>query len=99
MKYCLPSSPVEPTLKASPYFGAIVPQTSVMSVARPCSAKNRIRKPENHVHTSSGVPWRYELIWSWNVPWSTVLTLTGMLVSAVNESAAACIAAFGTASE
>ncbi len=51
-----------------------------MSVASCWAAKNRIRKPENQVNTSSGVPWRYELIWSWNVPWSTVLILTGMPV-------------------
>src|SRR4029079_11695317 len=69
-----------------------------MSVARPCAAKNRIRKPENQVQSSSGVPCRYELIWSWNVPWSTVLILTAMPVFAVNESAAACIAFFGAAS-
>ena len=59
MKYCLPSLPVEPTLKASPYIGSILAHRSLMSVARPCSAKNRIRNPENQVQTSSGVPWRY----------------------------------------
>jgi len=50
-------------------------QTSSTGVARPCAAKKRMRWPENQVKVSSGVPWRYELIWSWNVPWSTVFTV------------------------
>jgi hypothetical protein len=74
-------------------------QTSVIGSARPCAAKNRMRKPENQVNTSSGVPWRYELIWSWNVPCSTVLTATSMPVSAVNASTICCIAALGISSE
>src|SRR6266542_6377219 len=99
MKYCFPSSPVEPTLHASPYLDPTLAQTSLMSVASPCAAKKRIRKPENQVHTSSGVPWRYELIWFWNVPWSTVLTLTVIQVWLVNLSTASCSAFLGTASE
>ncbi len=70
-----------------------------MSVARPCSAKNRIRKPENQVNTSSGVPWRYELIWSWNVPWSVVLILTGMPVCFVKVSTIPASTPLGIVSE
>ena len=95
----MPSSPVDPTLNASPYFGSSRDQTSLMSVARPCAAKNRMRKPENQVKTSSGVPWRYELIWSWNVPWSTVLILTVIPVCFVKVSMIPARTPFGTASE
>jgi hypothetical protein len=71
----------------------------VIGVARPCSAKKRIRKPANHVKTSSGVAWRYELSWSWKVPWSTVLTATVMPSVSSQCAIAAAIAVRGTSSE
>ena len=70
-----------------------------MSVARPWFAKNFMRKPANQVNASSGVAWRYALIVSWNLPCSTVLTVTATPVFSVKPSTTACMAAFGTASE
>jgi len=49
-------------------------------------AKNRIRCPENQLKTSCGVPWRYELIWSWKVLWSTVFSLTLVPVALVKAA-------------
>ena len=72
---------------------------SLMSVARPCAAKNRMRKPANQVNVSSGVAWRYALIVSWNLPCSTVFTVTAIPVFALKPSTTACIAFFGTSSE
>src|SRR5207302_10410672 len=86
-----PSFPLADTAKASEKFDFTLSQTSSTGVARPFAAKNRMRCPENQVKTSSGWPWRYEVIVFWNVPWSTVLTFT--LVPPLAEVNAATISA------
>jgi len=52
-KYCLPSVEVDAAFSGS-VMPEILAQTSLRSPARPWSAKKRMRKPENHVNTSSG---------------------------------------------
>src|SRR5260370_35444449 len=76
MAYTWPSFPVTDPANPAVKFDLTWAHASSICVAKPWSAKKRIRCPENHVKTSSGVPWRYELIWFWKVPWSTVLMVT-----------------------
>jgi len=53
-----PSLPFTDSAKASVKLPLTLSQVSLIDVARPWSAKKRIRWPENQVKTSSGVPWR-----------------------------------------
>ena len=75
-------------------------QTSSIGVASPLSAKNRMRWPENQVKTSCGVPCRYDVIWFWNVPWSTVLMFTLVPpLAALKASTMACTPALEPGSD
>src|SRR5215472_4596330 len=53
-----PSLPFTASAKALVKFPFTLSQVSSIGVARPWSAKKRIRCPENQVKASSGVPWR-----------------------------------------
>src|SRR5258708_39391163 len=100
MAYTWPSFPVTDPANPAVKFDLTWAHASSIGVAKPWSAKKRIRWPENQVNTSSGVPWRYELIWFWKVPWSTVLIVTLVPpLAAMKSLTSACRPAFGAGSE
>ena len=81
-------------MKPAVKLDATLAQTSSIAVARPWAAKNCIRKPENQVKASSGVPPRYSVMLVLEVPCVDVLLLTAMPVSSVNASLTAIMPSF-----